>query len=88
MAKPSAPLASRHGSESWPKLLLSLSLAAMITSGAGLLGEFVRSAQQSCSLSGEILGDESPNPALTAQDQRSIAAQAKSRLLECLGGGR
>jgi hypothetical protein len=81
--QPSAP-ASRKA-EDWVQLVMAVGLGAMITSAAGLLHDVLAARQQSCSLSQQIVGDETPNPALSLLDRRTLATQARARLTQCLG---
>jgi hypothetical protein len=86
MVKPrSTPAAAHHKTEGWLQLFVSFGLAATITSVAGLVQDVLAARQQSCSLSQQIVGDETPNPALDLLDRRTLAAQARTRLRQCLG---
>jgi hypothetical protein len=79
-------MASAHSeNEGWFRLLVSVGLAATITAGAGVMNEFFATLQQRCSLSQQIVGDETFNPALSLPDRRTLASQADWRLRQCLG---
>jgi hypothetical protein len=69
----------------WGQLFVSVGLAASITSGAGLIHDLMATGQQRCSLSEQIVGDDTPNPALSPIVRQQIAARAGSRLQRCLG---
>jgi hypothetical protein len=69
----------------WGQLFVSVGFGATITSGAGLIHDLIVAGQQRCSLSEQIVGDESPNPALSSSERQQIALQAGSRLRRCLG---
>jgi hypothetical protein len=71
--------------QNWWQLFVSVGLAASITSGGGLVHDLIVAEQQRCSLSEQILGDETPNPALGPIERQQLAAQANSRLRRCLG---
>jgi hypothetical protein len=72
----------------WWQLVVSVGLAATITSGAGLIHDRIVAEQQRCSLSEQIVGDSTPNPALSPVEWQQLAARAGSRLQRCLGDTR
>jgi hypothetical protein len=69
-------------------LIVSAGLASAIMSGAGLVNELLAASQQKCLLSQQIVGDETPNPALSLRDRRTLAEQAERKLRRCLGDKR
>jgi hypothetical protein len=79
-----APSAHRK-TGGWGQLFVSVGLAATITSAAGVLNEFLAARQQRCLLSQQIVGDETPNPALSPRDRQTLVSQAQWRLRQCLG---
>ncbi|HEX8623314.1 MAG TPA: hypothetical protein VF718_15200 [Allosphingosinicella sp.] len=85
MTAPRRASAAYRKSGNWGQLLLSAGLAAAITSAAGVLNELMAARQQQCLLSQQIVGDETPNPALSLLDRQTLAVQADRRLRQCLG---
>ena len=71
--------------EGWGQLFVSFGLAATITSTAGVANELLAARKQRCLLSQQIVGDETPNPALSLLDRQTLAAHADWRLRKCLG---
>jgi hypothetical protein len=71
--------------EGWGQLFVSFGLAATITSTAGVVNELLAARKQRCLLSQQIVGDETPNPALSLSDRQTLAAHADWRLRTCLG---
>jgi len=71
--------------EGWGQLFVSFGLAATITSTAGVINEVLAARKQRCLLSQQIVGDETPNPALSLSDRQTLAAHANWRLRTCLG---
>jgi hypothetical protein len=88
MPTPRRTPAADHKADDWGRLVVSAGLAAAIMSGAGLINELLAAEQQRCLLSQQIVGDETPNPALSRNGRQTLAAQAERRLRHCLGDGR
>ncbi|HEY0411934.1 MAG TPA: hypothetical protein VGD66_02185 [Allosphingosinicella sp.] len=86
MAKPPA---APQQPESWRRLFFTLGLAATITSGFGLVDTWAegkqRTYQEQCTIAQQIVGDETPNPALTKQVSQTIGGLAATRVEQCLG---
>lgn len=75
----------------WPKLVVTLGLAATITSLFGLATETIRARheehRQQCELAAQLLQDDRPTPYLADQAGRRMTALAYRRLTDCLRGG-
>jgi hypothetical protein len=72
----------------WWQLFVSVGLGAIIASGTGFIHDLMMGGQQRCSLSEQIVGDSTPNPALSPIERQQLAAQAGARLQRCLGDAR
>jgi hypothetical protein len=88
MARARRTFAQPRETGDWGRLIVSAGLASAIMSGAGLVNELLATERERCLLSQQIVGDETPNMALSSIDRRTLAAQADRRLRRCLGDKR
>jgi hypothetical protein len=88
MPTPRRTPAADRNPEDWGRLIVSAGLASAILSGAGVVNEWLAARQQRCLLSQQIVGDETPNPALNLNARQELAAQASWRLRQCVGDSR
>jgi hypothetical protein len=88
MPTPRRTPAADRNPDDWGRLIVSAGLASAILSGAGVVNELLAARQQRCVLSQQIVGDETPNSALSLSARQDLAAQAGSRLRQCLGDSR
>jgi len=72
------------------QLFITLGLGVTITGFFALAGTLVEGRQKGhderCKIAREIVGDETPNPALGEDAQDRLGRLAAARVRECLGG--
>ena len=71
------------------ELFITFGLAAMITSGFGAGGEYLKGRQrayeQRCSIAQQVVLDDVPNEALDSTQRRRLNLLALQRVEQCLG---
>ena len=81
--------ASFSGREGWRRLFITLGLGVTITGLFALGGTLVEGNQKGqderCKIAREIVGDETPNPALSREAHDRLGRLAAARVRECLG---
>ncbi|MGZ8284103.1 MAG: hypothetical protein ACXW27_00025 [Allosphingosinicella sp.] len=60
-------------------------MGSVIGGAFGLANDWSSRDQQRRTVAMQFLGDETPSPALSLSHRQRLAAQARSRLLSCLG---
>jgi hypothetical protein len=80
---------SPSGTKGWRQLFITLGLSATIAGFFALAGTLMEARQKGhderCKIAREIVGDETPNPALSNEAHGRLGRLAVARMRECLG---